>query len=430
MINRRDFGKLVLGATALSFTACNSLASGLSTIPANKKRVVIVGGGFGGAATARYLRKFDSNVEIVLVEQNKEYYTCPFSNAVFAGMEKMDFIKHDLSTLAKKHNIKVVHAKVAKIDGANQNVVLENGEKISYTKAVVSPGIDFKYEKGYTKENEKHAPHAVKAGEQTTILQKQLENMKDGGTFVMVAPADPFRCPPGPYERISLVAHYIKNNKPNSKIIVLDQKDKFSKQALFTNGWKELYGDLIEWRAAQFGGKVVSVDPVKKIVVTEDEEVQADVLNYIPNQKASQLAFDSGLVADGKDWCDIHPKTFESKLVKNVHVIGDASNAAPMPKSAFSASTQGKVVALQIARMLKQQEPLNPPKLANTCYSLLSPNYGISIAAVYNALDDKIQNVDGAGGVSPETDPDGHIRILEAKYAYAWYESQTADIFK
>ncbi len=271
---------------------------------------------------------------------------------------------------------------------------------------------------------------AVKAGEQTTILQKQLENMKDGGTFVMVAPADPFRCPPGPYERISLVAHYIKNNKPNSKIIVLDQKDKFSKQALFSNGWKELYGDLIEWRAAQFGGKVVSVDPVKKIVVTEDEEVQADVLNYIPNQKASQLAFDSGLVADGKDWCDIHPKTFESKLVKNVHVIGDASNAAPMPKSAFSASTQGKVVALQIARMLKQQEPLNPPKLANTCYSLLSPNYGISIAAVYNALDDKIQNVDGAGGVSPETDPDGHIRILEAKYAYAWYESQTADIFK
>src|SRR5574344_740843 len=388
MINRRDFGKLVLGATALSFTACNSLASGLSTIPANKKRVVIV------------------------------------------GMEKMDFIKHDLSNLAKKHNIKVVYAKVAKIDGANQNVVLENGEKISYTKAVVSPGIDFKYEKGYTKENEKHAPHAVKAGEQTTILQKQLENMKDGGTFVMVAPADPFRCPPGPYERISLVAHYLKTHKPNSKIIVLDQKDKFSKQVLFTNGWKELYGDMIEWRAAQFGGKVVSVDPVKKIVVTEDEEVQADVLNYIPNQKASQLAFDSGLVADGKDWCDIHPKTFESKLVKNVHVIGDASNAAPMPKSAFSASTQGKVVAPQIGRMLKQQEPLNPPKLANTCYSLLSPNYGISIAAVYNALDDKIQNVDGAGGVSPETDPDGHIRILEAKYAYAWYESQTADIFK
>ena len=428
MLNRRDFGKIVLGATALSFAACNGLGNSLATIPANKKRVVIVGGGFGGAAAARYLRRFDPNVEIVLVEQNKEYYTCPFSNAVIAGMEKIDFIKRDLSTLEKKYNIKVVYAKVKKVDGATNSVILDNGSVISYTKAIVSPGIDFKFEKGYTEENQKLAPHAVKAGEQTTILQKQLENMKDGGTFVMVAPADPFRCPPGPYERISLVAHYLKTHKPNSKIIVLDQKDKFSKQVLFTNGWKELYGDMIEWRAAQFGGKVLEVNPAKRVIKTEDEEIVADVLNYIPNQKAGQLAFDSGLVQG--DWCPIHPKTFESKLVKNVHVIGDASSAAPMPKSAFSASTQGKVVAMQIARILANKEIVNPPKLANTCYSLLSPNYGISIAAVYNAHDDKIESVNGAGGVSPENDPDGHIRLLEAKYAYAWYESQTKDVFQ
>jgi sulfide dehydrogenase [flavocytochrome c] flavoprotein chain len=428
MLNRRDFGKIVLGATALSFAACNGLGNSLATIPANKKRVVIVGGGFGGVAAARYLRRFDPNVEIVLVEQNKEYYTCPFSNAVIAGMEKIDFIKRDLSTLEKKYNIKVVYAKVKKVDGATNSVILDNGSVISYTKAIVSPGIDFKFEKGYTEENQKLAPHAVKAGEQTTILQKQLENMKDGGTFVMVAPADPFRCPPGPYERISLVAHYLKTHKPNSKIIVLDQKDKFSKQVLFTNGWKELYGDMIEWRAAQFGGKVLEVNPAKRVVKTEDEEIVADVLNYIPNQKAGQLAFDSGLVQG--DWCPIHPKTFESKLVKNVHVIGDASSAAPMPKSAFSASTQGKVVAMQIARILANKEIVNPPKLANTCYSLLSPNYGISIAAVYNAHDDKIESVNGAGGVSPENDPDGHIRLLEAKYAYAWYESQTKDVFQ
>ena len=428
MLNRRDFGKIVLGATALSFAACNGLGNSLATIPANKKRVVIVGGGFGGAAAARYLRRFDSNVEIVLVEQNKEYYTCPFSNAVIAGMEKIDFIKQDLSTLEKKHNIKVVYAKVKKVDGATNSVILDNGSVISYTKAIVSPGIDFKFEKGYTEENQKLAPHAVKAGEQTTILQKQLENMKDGGTFVMVAPADPFRCPPGPYERVSLVAHYLKAHKPKSKIIILDQKDKFSKQVLFSNGWKELYGDMIEWRAAQFGGKVLEVNPEKRLVKTEDEEIVADVLNYIPNQKASQLAFDSGLTQG--DWCPIHPKTFESKLVKNVHVIGDASNAAPMPKSAFSASTQGKVVAMQIARILANKEIVNPPKLANTCYSLLSPNYGISIAAVYNAHDDKIESINGAGGVSPEQDPDGHIRLLEAKYAYAWYESQTKDVFK
>lgn len=428
MLNRRSFNKLLLGATALSFAACNSLSGTNSALLPNKKRVVIVGGGFGGAAAAKYLRKFDSELEIVLIEEKKEYYTCPFSNAVIAGMEKIDFIKHDLKELSRKHNINVVYAKVKKVDGATNSVILESGEVITYTKAIVSPGIDFKYDKGYTAENSKHSPHAVQAGEQTVLLQKQLENMKDGGTFVMVAPADPFRCPPGPYERISLVAHYLKTNKPNSKIIVLDQKDKFSKQGLFTNGWKELYGDLIEWRAAQFGGKVISVDPIKKVVVTEDEEVIADVLNYIPNQKAAKLAFDSGLTQG--DWCPIVPKTFESKLVKNVYVIGDAANAAPMPKSAFSASTQGKVTALQISRILSGKEIVNPPKLANTCYSLLSPTYGISIAAVYNTTDDKIISVDGAGGVSPESDPDGHIRLLESKYAYAWYESQTDDVFK
>ncbi|MDX4050386.1 NAD(P)/FAD-dependent oxidoreductase [Aliarcobacter skirrowii] len=430
MLNRRDFGKILLGATALSFAACNSLVSPeLATLPQDKQRVVIVGGGFGGAAAAKYLRRFDKNVEIVLIEENKEYYTCPFSNAVIAGMEKMDFIKQDLNALKNKHNVKVIYAKVKKVDGATNSVILENGESISYTRAIVSPGIDFKYEKGYTEDNQKYAPHAVKAGEQTVILQKQLENMKDGGTFVMVAPADPFRCPPGPYERVSLVAYYLKNNKPNSKIVILDQKDKFSKQGLFTQGWKELYGDMIEWKPAQFGGKVVSVDPKKKLVVTDDgDEIIADVLNYIPNQKASQLAFDSGLVQG--DWCPVHPKTFESKLVKNVHVIGDASNAAPMPKSAFSASTQGKVVAMQIARVLANKPVINPPKLANTCYSLLSPKYGISIAAVYNAHDDHIESVNGAGGVSPERDPDGHIRPLEAQYAYAWYRSQTDDVFK
>ncbi len=428
MINRRSFNKLLLGATALSFAACNSLATTLLELPKGKHRVVIVGGGFGGAAAAKYLRKYDQDVEIVIIDAKKEYHTCPFSNAVIAGMENIDFIKQDLTALATKHNVKVIYEKVKKVDGATNSVILENGSVISYTKAIVSPGIDFKYEKGYIEGSELHSPHAVIAGEQTILLQKQLEDMKDGGTFVMVAPKDPFRCPPGPYERISLVAHYLKNNKPNSKIIVLDQKDKFSKQGLFTNGWKELYGDLIEWRAADFGGKVVSVDPVKRVVETEDEEVVADVLNYIPNQKAAKLAFDSGLT-DG-DWCPIHPKTFESKLVKNVHVIGDASVAAPMPKSAFSASTQGKVVALQISRILKDIAPINPPKLANTCYSLLSPNYGISIAAVYEAHDDKIISIDGAGGVSPEVDLDGHIRLLESKYAYAWYAAQTEDVFK
>ena len=215
----------------------------------------------------------------------------------------------------------------------------------------------------------------------------------------MVAPENPFRCPPGPYERISLVAHYLKNNKPNSKIIILDQKNKFSKQGLFTGGWEELYPDMIEWRSAEFGGKVLKVDPINKILTTEDEEVKADVLNYIPSQKAGQLAFDSGLTQG--DWCPINTKTFESRLVKNVHVIGDASISKSMPKSGFSANSQGKIVALQITRLLKNKGVVNPPKLANTCYSLISPSYGISVAAVYEAHEDKIIKVKGSGGLSP-----------------------------
>jgi sulfide dehydrogenase [flavocytochrome c] flavoprotein subunit len=314
-----------------------------------------------------------------------------------------------------------------KLDGAINSVVLDNGKIISYDRAIVSPGIDFKYEKGYEEGSELYSPHAYKAGAQTSLLREQLEKMKDGGTYVMVSPQNPFRCPPGPYERISLVANYLKNNKPKSKIIILDQKNKFSKQGLFTAGWEELYGDMIEWRSSDFGGKVLKVDPKNRVCTTEDEEIQADVLNYIPNQKAGQLAFDSGLT-DG-DWCPINTKTFESKLVKNIHVIGDASISASMPKSGFSANSQGKIAALQITRLLRKQEAVNPPKLANTCYSLVAPDYGISVAAVYEAHEDKIVKVEGSGGLSP-TNADKSYRMQEADFAVGWYQNQMADIFK
>ena len=428
MINRRNFNKILLGTTALSFAACNGITD--LSLPSNKKRVVIVGGGFGGATAAKYLRKFSPDTEIILIEQNKEYYTCPFSNTVIAGMNNMDYIKHDYKTLESKYNIKIMHEKVKKVDGVTSKVILEDGTEIPYTKAIVAPGIDFKYEKGYIEGSEAYAPHAYKAGEQTVLLTEQLQSMKDGGTFVMVAPKDPFRCPPGPYERISLVAHYLKTNKPNSKIIILDQKNKFSKQGLFQEGWEKLYPKMIEWRNVEFGGKVISVDPKNKVVKTEDEDVKADVLNYIPDQKAGKLAFDSGLVEG--DWCPINTKTFESKLVKNVYVIGDAAIAAPMPKSGFSANSQGKIAALQISRILANMPIVNPPKLANTCYSLVSPSYGISIAAVYEARDDKIvdlKDTTGAGGLSPSNADEG-IRIQEAEYAVGWYKNQMSDIFK
>ena len=425
-MNRRDFNKILLGATALSLVTSSCLAN--MAIPKNKKRVVIVGGGFGGATAAKYLKKFSSNTEVILIEQNKDYYTCPFSNTVIAGINKIEYIKHNYKTLEKKYKIIVMHEKVKKVDGTINSVILENGEIIPYTKAIVAPGIDFKYENGYVEGSELFAPHAYKAGAQTSLLREQLENMKDGGTFVMVAPKDPFRCPPGPYERVSLVAHYLKTNKPNSKIIILDQKNKFSKQALFQEGWENLYANMIEWRSTEFGGKVISVDPKNKIVKTEDEEVIADVLNYIPDQKAGKLAFDSGLTQG--DWCPINTKTFESKLVKDIYVIGDAAVAAPMPKSGFSANSQGKIVALQISRSLKDMPNVNPPKLANTCYSLVSPTYAISIAAVYEAQEDKIVDLKdlGAGGLSP-ANAEASFRAQEAQYAVAWYKNQMGDVF-
>ena len=425
-MNRRDFNKILLGATALSLVTSSCLAN--MAIPKNKKRVVIVGGGFGGATAAKYLKKFSSNTEVILIEQNKDYYTCPFSNTVIAGINKIEYIKHNYKTLEKKYKIIVMHEKVKKVDGTINSVILENGEIIPYTKAIVAPGIDFKYENGYVEGSELFAPHAYKAGAQTSLLREQLENMKDGGTFVMVAPKDPFRCPPGPYERVSLVAHYLKTNKPNSKIIILDQKNKFSKQALFQEGWENLYANMIEWRNVEFGGKVISVDPKNKIVKTEDEEVVADVLNYIPDQKAGKLAFDSGLTQG--DWCPINTKTFESKLVKDIYVIGDAAVAAPMPKSGFSANSQGKIVALQISRSLKDMSNVNPPKLANTCYSLVSPTYAISIAAVYEAQEDKIVDLKdlGAGGLSP-ANAEASFRAQEAQYAVAWYKNQMGDVF-
>lgn len=424
MMNRRNFSKLLMGSAALSFAACGG--NSLLSLPSDKKRVVVVGGGFGGATAAKYLKKFSPDTEVILVEQNKEYYTCPFGNTVIAGMNDIEYIKHDYKTLEKKYKVIVKHAKVKKVDGKTNTVILENGEAIAYTKAVVAPGIDFKYEKGYVEGSEMYSPHAYKAGPQTELLRKQLEEMKDGGTYVMVSPPNPFRCPPGPYERISLVAHYLKNNKPNSKIIILDQKNKFSKQGLFTEGWEDLYPDMIEWRSEEFGGKVLSVDPKAKILKTEDGDVKADVLNYIPSQKAGKIAFDSGLTKG--DWCPVNTMTFESRLVKGVYVIGDASIATKMPKSGFSANSQAKVAAMQIARVLKKQPIITPPKLANTCYSLLSPSYGISVAAVYEAHEDKIVKVAGAGGLSPMGADQG-FRMQEAEFAVGWYQNQTADIF-
>ncbi len=265
---------------------------------------------------------------------------------------------------------------------------------------MLAPGIDIRWDglPGYNEAAAERMPHAWRAGEQTQLLRRQLEAMADGGTVVISAPANPFRCPPGPYERASLIAYFLKTKKPRSKLIVLDAKDAFSKQGLFRNAWKELYPNL-EWVSLSTGGKVTSVDVGEMTLVTEFGRHKADVANVIPPQKAGRIAELAG-VTDRTGWCPIDPVTFESKLQPGIHVIGDAAIAGGMPKSAFSANSQAKVCAAAVVKLLAGGTP-DQPRLINTCYSLVAPDYGISVAGVYRPADGQLKDVEGAGGVSP-----------------------------
>jgi len=270
-------------------------------------------------------------------------------------------------------------------------------------------------------------PHAWRAGEQTALLRNQLTTMEDGGLVVMSVPANPFRCPPGPYERASLIAHYLKTSKPKSKLLVLDAKDQFSKQRLFQNAWKELYPDHLEWVSLSTGGKVTSVDPASNTLTTEFGKHVAKVANVIPPQRAGNIAQLAG-VTNQTGWCPINPATFESTLVPSIHVVGDATIAAPMPKSGFVANSQGKVCALAITKLLGGSQAAAQPAFINTCYSLVAPNYGISIVNVYRAAGNAMTEVKDSGGVSPlDAPPD--FRASEAVYAEAWFRTLTSEVF-
>lgn len=343
-------------------------------------------------------------------------------------MRGLDSITHGYAKLGSLHGIRVMHDTATAIDPGSKKVSLQQGGTHAYDRLVVSPGIDLQWGalEGYDESTSEAMPHAWKAGPQTTLLRQQLEAMPDGGVVLIAAPADPFRCPPGPYERASLMAHYLKMHKPKSKIVILDAKEKFSKQTLFMNAWDEVYGDMIEWRAASAGGQVMRADAKNMLLETEFGEEKGAVINVIPPQSAGRIALQAGL-ADDQGWCPVHPQTFESTLQPGIHVIGDACLAGKMPKSGFAANSQAKVCAAAVAAML-QGKPLGEASFINTCYSLISPDYGISVAAVYRVTDQGIVDVEGAGGVSP-VDADIAFRKREAEYAVGWYDSIMADIF-
>ncbi len=399
-----------------------------ATARAAKGRVVVIGGGFGGATCAKYLRRTNPGLEVTLVERDTRFLTCPFSNAVLGGFRSLDSLTQRYDKLRQKHGVKIVHDTATAIDATSRTVTLHKGTTLRYDRLVVSPGVDLKWHAlpGYDEAASQIMPHAWKAGPQTTLLRQQLAAMPDGGVVIIVAPADPFRCPPGPYERASLMAHYLKTHKPKSKILILDAKERFSKQALFMNAWQEVYPQMIEWRAGTAGGKVLRVDPQTMTVETDLGAEHGAVINVIPPQSAGQIALQAGLAND-KGWCPVDQTTFESTIHKGIHVIGDACIAGKMPKSGFAANNQAKICAAAIATLLAGGTPAEP-LLINTCYSLISPDYGITIAGVYKPSSDGLVEVQGSGGVSPANAP-ADFRKREAEYAVGWYDSIMSDMF-
>ena len=427
-LSRREFLRLLGAASAAGAMAgCAGMGTGAAREEKAKARVVVVGGGFGGATCAKYIRRFDPSIAVTLVEPKQQFVTCPFGNAVIGGLYDMDAITHSYDALRDTHGVNVVHDTVTAVDPQAKSVTLEGGKTLAYDRLVLSPGIAFRWDalEGYDAQAAEKGPHAWNGGPQVETLSRQLRDMKDGGTVIIAPPDNPFRCPPGPYERASMVAHYLKNHKPRSKVLILDAKENFSKQGLFQQGWEALYPGMIEWVSGTSGGKITRVDVERRAVYSEiGDEHRADVLNVIPPQKANDIAHTAGLT-DDSGWCPVNQRTFASDIQKDIHVIGDATLAGALPKSGFAASSEAKVCAAAIVTAVNG-ESMPDPSYVNTCYSLVAPDYGISVANVYHIRDEKIAAVEGTGGVSPK-DVGADFRQREAEYARGWYASITQD---
>lgn len=391
-------------------------------------RLVVVGGGFGGASAARFARIAYPWLDVTLVEPQRSFVTCPYGNLVLAGERSLADITHSFDGL-RARGVTVVHDWVEGIDPVAKTLRLRGGASLGYDRMILSPGIALRWGaiEGYDEAASQLLPHAwVPAdGGQTTLLRRQLEAMDDGGVVGIAIPGNPFRCPPGPYERISMIAQYLKRHKPKSKILALDAKDAFSKQALFQDGWKQLYGDMIEWVPLSKDGKVVRVDAATRTLETEfGARHQVAVANIIPPQSAARIAISAGL-ADNSGWVPVNPRSFESRIAPGIHVVGDANNGAPMPKSGFVANNTAKQAVAAAAALLRG-EAVPEAVYFNTCYSHVGDEYGISIVGVFRPTDTGIVEVPNSGGVSPRgTLPDQ--RRAEAAYADAWYASITAD---
>jgi sulfide dehydrogenase [flavocytochrome c] flavoprotein subunit len=389
-------------------------------------RVAVVGGGFGGATCARALKRIDPKLDVTLIEPNRTFTACPFSNEVIAGLRDLAAQQFGYDRIAGE-GVRVVAQMAAKIDSSARTVTLADGASLGYDRLVLSPGIDLRFDAlpGYDEAASVKMPHAWKAGEQTTLLRKQLEAMDDGGVVALAVPANPSRCPPAPYERASLIAHYLTTKKPRSKVLILDAKDGFSQQRLFERAWKELYPGMIERISLSQGGRVTAVDPATNTLVTEFGDHVAQVANVIPPQKAGRIADLAG-ATDNTGWCPIDPVTFASRLVPDIHVIGDACLGGGIPKSASAANAQGNACAAAVANLISGKTP-DMPKLTGVCYNIVAPGYAFSLAGFYAPKDSIFAEVEG-GGTSP-VDAPRELRAREMENARRWFTTITVDSF-
>ncbi|WP_334134254.1 NAD(P)/FAD-dependent oxidoreductase [Tepidimonas sp.] len=424
-MQRRHFVHSVAVGSALGslglLGGCASVASG------SGPHVVVIGGGYGGATAAKYTRLFsEGKVRVTLIEPNPAFVSCPISNLVIGGLKKIEDVTIPYENLEKRHGVKIVRDRATAIDPDKRIVKLAGGGEIGYDRLIVSPGIDFMWETlpGMTKPGaQDKVLHAWKAGPQTVALRRQLEAMPDGGVYALSIPLAPYRCPPGPYERACMVAHYFKKAKPKSKVIVFDANDDVtSKPALFKKAWNEHYQGILEYRPKQ---RVVDVDAATNTLKFEfGDDVRADVLNVVPEMRAGDIAVQAGLATANKRWCEVDFLTFESKAAKNVHVLGDAIQIAPaMPKSGHMANQHGKTCAAAVVSLLMGKEPPKMPLYANTCYSFVTDEDVVHVASVhrYDAEKKTMLTVPGSGGVSARASE------LEGRYALAWARNIWAD---
>ncbi|MDJ0685750.1 MAG: NAD(P)/FAD-dependent oxidoreductase [Alphaproteobacteria bacterium] len=406
--------------------ATGVLLSAPAVLGQSRPKVVVIGGGAGGATAARYIAKDSKGaIDVTLVEPTRRYYTCFFSNLYMGGFRDFESTGHSYGKLASDYGVNVVHDWAIGVDRDQKSVSLAGGAELSYDRLVLSPGIDFVDGSvaGWSLESQTKMPHAYKGGTQAQLLKAQLDGMPEGGTVVVVAPPNPYRCPPGPYERISMMAHLMKQQNPTAKILVFDPKEKFSKMALFQEAWANHYDGMIEWVGGDFGA-VEEVRPDAMEVVVDGEIIKADVCNVIPAMKAGVIA-EKAAVTNAKGWCDIVPATLQSRADPNIHVLGDATNNGDMPKSGYSANSQAKACAMAVRAELTGSKAF-PPKFSNTCWSLVATDDGVKVGASYEATEEKIAKVDG---FISQTGENADLRKQTYEESLGWYAGITSDMF-